>query len=336
MNKITKFLITFLFIFIQHITFSQSKKEQIKNLAARLDSLKEIISTERLEFLAKKNELEKNNLNSKHSYIKLQKKDIDIKNDLQNLNQQNENLGNENLKIKFKLKLLEDSIQSIINNQPIKFIESNILNKSEKELIKLMKISSSDLGDEFKEWKGNSYEEFNEPPTMSIIGKQLFHIYGKNYCIVILEVYNQNLHDSSEGTSFIGLLEENNGYWNLSKKINSNFGGRMGNPSKFEKISLMGNKTLTVELSNYESAQGTAYENRKIYALINNEFIQVYEGLKHYDECGVNNNCNSLDIEVKFLKIDSDYYNLEIKEKKQGLKLKTKILKFNENKMKYE
>jgi hypothetical protein len=98
----------------------------------------------------------------------------------------------------------------------------------------------------------------------------------------------------------------------------------------------MGNKTLTVELSNFESGQGTANKNRIIYALINNEFIQVYEGLKHHNECGVNNNCNSLDIEVKFLKINSDYYNLEIKEKKQGLKLKTKILKFNENKMKYE
>jgi hypothetical protein len=315
---------------------AQSKKEQIQILSTRLDSLKTVQSSENLSYIKRKTELESSISNFDQRSSELLNTLSTKKENLQNQILENKKLEKDILALKLELKSIGDSIQKILDEQPIKFLESSLINLSNEELIKLMRIASMDLGDEFREWNGYSFVEFKEESFKSTTGKQLFQLGGKKYCVVILEVYNQNTFVGAAGTTFIGLFEENNGLWRLLNKINTNFGGQMGNPSSFEKFSLMGDKTLAVQLSNFSQGQGSTFEARKIFALINNEFDLVYQGDKHWDEGGrTGSMANSSDTEVSFIKNKFKVYDLQVKVR-EGKKVKTTILKFNENTMRYE
>jgi hypothetical protein len=326
-----------LFSCLNTYSFSQSKKEQIQILGSRLDSLKTIQSNEKQSFEKRKNELESSKTLSHQKTAELLKTLSNKKENLQNQIQENQKLDQEILSLQSEFKSIEDSIQAIIDNRPIEFLDRSIFDKTEEEMIELINITSVDLGEEFKAWNGYSFVEFNKDPIKSITGIQLFQLGGKKYCTAILEVFNQNTFVGAAGTSFIVLFEENNGFWRLSKKINTYFGGQMGNPSSFEQFSLMGDKTLALELSNFSQGQGITNQYRMIYALINKEFVLVYQGDKHWDELGrTGSSANASDAIVTFMKSNSKFFDLQVKVREEGKKVKTTILKFNESTMKYE
>ena len=336
-NYFMKIVLNLILMFsIIGISFSQSKKEQIQILGSRLDSLILVQSFEKQNFENRKKELESSISISDQMTTELSNLLLFKKENLQNLIKENQKLDQDILSLKLELKSIEDSIQKIIDEEPFKFLDNSLINVSNEELIKLMRITSMDLGDEFREWNGYSFAEFKEESFKSTTGKQLFQLEGRKYCVVILEVNNQNTFVGAAGTTFIGLFEENNGLWRLLNKINTNFGGQMGNPSSFEKFSLMGDKTLAVQLSNFSQGQGSTYQARKIFVLINNEFVLVYQGDKHWDEGGrTGSMTNSSETEVSFIKSKTKFYDLQVNVQ-EGKKVKTTILKFNENSMKYE
>ena len=102
----------------------------------------------------------------------------------------------------------------------------------------------------------------------------------------------------------------------------------------------MGRKNLCVILNSGYGGHGIFEENRTLY-LINTSTIQAILTIeKHSDDQGNEGTSMfenfDMDWDIKFIDNNSDYFNLEIIEKSHGKKVKTRILKFNENSMKYE
>jgi len=327
--------LSFIFLFFG-ISFTQSKKKQIQILSTRLDSLKTIQITEKQIFEIIENELQTSINKQNHKIFELLESHLTKKENLISQIEENKNLGMEIISLEQQLKSIEDSIQKIIELQPIKFIDRNLLNKSDEELIKMMDISYSDLGEEVEGWKITLFDDYFYPdPEMSCI--QVFELNGKNFCVLVLHAYNPVLYEHwASGSTFLGLLEENNEFWSLSKKA-STFGSIKGMPGSLEKFSLMGDKTLAIQLLFFDDWDGIFNTDRKIYALINNEFVLVYEGNMHWDEGGATGSLkNSSDTDVSFIKNKSKFYDLKVTDKKEGKKVKTTILKFHENSLKYE
>jgi hypothetical protein len=308
-------------------------------LTTRLDSLKTVKSSEKLNFETRKKELESSISKSDQKTNELLK-EISIKNEnLQNQISENQKLDQDILSLKLELKSIEDSIQIHIDNQPIILLDNSYLGKSDNEIIKLLNISNSDFYEGFFTiWNGsNNTNNVNTIDYLEISGKQLFQLSGTKYCVAVVQVQSPNSFVSSEGTSILALFKINNGFWTLLSKYNTNFRGQLGNPSYLDKFSLMGDKTLAVELSNFSQCQGSTHRYRMIYALVNNEFVLVYQGDKHYDEFGrAGSLANSSDTEVTFMKSNSKFFDLQVKVQEKGKKVKTTIFKFNESTMKYE
>jgi hypothetical protein len=330
-----------LFVFIGFSLFgnAQTKKEQIQILNTRLDSLKTVQSIEKQNFETRKNELESSIANSDQKSTELLKTLSTKQENLQNQIQENQKLDQDILSLKLELKSIEDSIQKILDGQPIKLLESSLINVSNEELIGLMNVSNSDFYEGFFTiWNGsNNSNNVNTIDYLEISGKQLFQLSGTKYCVAVVPVQSPNSFVSSEGTSILALFKINNGFWTLLSKYNTNFGGQLGNPPSFEKFSLMGDKNITLELSNFLQGQGSTHHQRMIFAILNNEFVSVYGGDKHYDEFGrAGSSANSSDTEVTFIKSNSKFFDLQVKVQEKGKKVKMTILKFNETTMKYE
>jgi hypothetical protein len=339
-NYFMKIVLNLILMFsIIGISFSQSNKEQIQILGSRLDSLKTIQSNEKQSFEKRKNELE-SSITLSHQKTAELLKELSIKNEnLQNQISENQKLDQDILSLKLELKSIEDSIQIHIDNQPIILLDNSYLGKSDNEIIKLLNISNSDFYEGFFTiWNGsNNTNNVNTIDYLEISGKQLFQLSGTKYCVAVVQVQSPNSFVSSEGTSILALFKINNGFWTLLSKYNTNFGGQLGNPSDLDKFSLMGDKTLAVELSNFSQGQGSTHQYRMIYALVNNEFVLVYQGDKHWDEFGrAGSSANSSDTEVTFIKSKSKFSDLQVKVQEEGKKVKTTTLKFNETTMKYE
>ena len=329
------------FVFFHLFGNAQSKKEQIQILTNRLDSLILVQSFEKQNFETRKTELESSIANSDQKSIELLKTLSTKQENLQNQIQENQKLDQDILSLKLELKSIEDSIKIHLENQPIIFLDNSDLGKSDKEIIKLMNISNWDFYDGFFSfftiWNGSkNSNNANVLDFFGISGKQLFHLAGTKYCAVVLSVRNPETFVGSQGTSILALFKVSNGFWSLLGENDTYFGGQLGNPSEFEKFSLMEDKTLTVELSNFSQGQGSTHQYRMIYALINNEFVLVYQGDKHWDELGrTGSSANSSDTEVTFIKSKSKFSDLQVKVQ-EGKKVKTTTLKFNETTMKYE
>jgi hypothetical protein len=321
------------------ISFSQSKKEQIQILTARLDSLKSIQSNEKETFEKRSNELESSISKNHQKISQLLELHLTNKESLRLEIQEDQRLDQEILSLQSRLKFIKDSIQIYIDNQPIMLLNNSEMVKSDNEIIKLSRISNSDFYEGFFTlWNGSSNSNnVNIIDFLRISGKQLFQFAGKKYCVVVMSVWSPNTFVSSEGTSLIALFEVNNGFWGLLCKYNTNFGGQLGNPSDLDKFSLMGDKTLAIEFSNFTQGQGITHQQRMILAIIKNEFVPVYWGDKHWDELGrTGSSANATDAIVTFIKSNSKFYDLEIRVQEKGKKDKTTILKFNETTLKYE
>lgn len=318
------------------VCIAQSKKEQIQILSTRLDSLMTVQSSEILNYTKNKTELESSISNSDQKTSELLNNLSTKKENLQNQITENQKLDQAILSLKLELKLIEDSIQKIIDEQPITFLDSCLINKSDEELIQLFNISLSNI-----EHEGcNTFEKF------TVLGKQNF-ISGKDTfcCIIIGAICEDKLHPVS-GTNFIGLFKFSNGNHKkiYSTEAKGSFG--FGSCAILEGFKIMGIKNFVVILNSGYYGFGQSIEDRLFYK-VNESRIEMIEiadgegilGKKH--ECFGGINCNNYEgfteWKIKFMESKKEFFDLEVVEKESNKsKVKTTILKFNENTMRYE
>ena len=325
-----------IFVCIQNYSFCQSKKEQIQMLSTRLDYLKTVQSSEKQNFEKRKTELESSISNSDSRANELLNNLSTKKQNLQYQILENKKLDQDILALKLKLKSIEDSIQKIIDEQPIKFLESSLINKSDEEIIHLFNISLSKIDHE----GCNTFEKF------TVVGKQNF-ISGKDTlcCIVIGAICEDKMHPVS-GTNFIGLFSFSNGIYKkiYSTEAKGSFG--FGSCAILEGFKIMGRKNFVAILNIGYNGHGQSIEDRLFYKVNKSriEMINIGDGegiLGKKHECFGGINCDNYEgfteWKIKFLESNKEFYDLEVVEKESNKsKVKTTILKFNENTMKYE
>ncbi len=331
-----------LFVFIGFSLFgnAQTKKEQIQILNTRLDSLKTIQSNEKQGFEKRKNELESSITLSHQKTAELLKTFSNKKENLQNQIQENQKLDQDILSLKLLFKSIEDSIQKILDEQPIKLLESSLINKSDEELIYLMNVRDEDLGEAFVNSQNPEIK-----PTYEIIGKQLYKLKGTVFCLVAVGVTNPNTLHVYSGTNYLACFEVSNDKWKLLHPWkNTEFipAVGFGYPASLDKFIIFGDRRIAVILEGGYAGMGTDMGDRAIYGVDNeNKFHIIYEGQIYKNDQAnkgssmFQNIDDEYDIEFK-KSTNPDYYDLIETKKSHGKKVKTTILKFNENSMKYE
>jgi hypothetical protein len=334
-----KILATFI-LFLANLGFTQSKKEQIQLLNARLDSLKSIQSIDKQTYNEIINELE---LSINLKIKKISEFSISLaidKTKLTNNIELNKQLDNEILSLRSQLKSFKDSLQEIINKQAIKLLDNSSIKKSDKELIQLMNVHDEDLGEEFVNQ--------NDPeikPIYEIIGKQLFELKGKLFCLVVLGVSNPNDYHVSSGTNFIACFKIKEDQWTLlNPAMNTSFNPsfEFGIPAWIDKFVLFGDQSLAIILEGGYSGMGHSSGKRTIYGLNNlNQISLIYEGISGEDDQGNEGSSEFRNVddtfEINFQKISkANHYDLVEIKKSHGKKVKTRTYKFNESTFKYE
>ena len=332
-----KILATFI-LFLANLGFAQSKKEQIQLLTARLDSLKSIYTYDKQAYNEIINELELS-INSKNMkvsefYISLA---ID-KTKLTSNIEQNEQFDKEILSLRSQLKSIKDSLQEIINKQAIKLLDNSSIKKSDKELIQMMNVHDEDLGEEF-------VDKYNPEikPIYEIIGKQLFELKGKKYCLVVLGVNNPNDYHSSSGTNFMACFKIKEDQWTLlNPAIETFVFTKIGQSGVVEEFVLFGDQSLAIILAGGQCGGGSFDGYRKIYGLNNlNQISLIFEGDSYANDLGNKGYSGFRNVddtfEINFQKISkANHYDLVEIKKSHGKKVKTRTYKFNESTFKYE
>ena len=332
-----KILATFI-LFLANLGFAQSKKEQIQLLTARLDSLKSIYTFDKQSNNEIINELE---LSINLKIKKISEFSISLaidKTKLTNNIELNNQLDNEILSLRSQLKSFKDSLQEIINKQAIKLLDNSSIKKSDKELIQMMNVHDEDLGEEF-------VDKYNPEikPIYEIIGKQLFELKGKKYCLVVLGVNNPNDYHSSSGTNFMACFKIKEDQWTLlNPAIETFVFTKIGQSGVVEEFVLFGDQSLAIILSGEQCGGGSFYGYRKIYGLNNlNQISLIFEGDRYANDLGNKGYSGFRNVddtfEINFQKISkANHYDLVEIKKSHGKKVKTRTYKFNESTFKYE
>ena len=330
------------FILLVRVIGAQSKKEQIQILNDRLDSLKTVQTVEKRSFETKKNELiisisVSDNKNKELSNSLSSKKEI-----LQSKIEENKKLDENISSVVRQLNTIKDSIQKIINQQPIKLLNNGWITISDEEIIQLMNVKDEDLGAEFIN------EESPEiKPIYEIIGKQFFQLKGRLFCFVAMGVTNPNTAHIFHGANYLKCFEVKKDKWTLlhsSENIEISLSnGGYGNPAQIDKFILFGDRNLAIILEGGYTGMGVMMGNRAIYGLDNeNKINLIYEG-QTFDNDQANKYDKSMfqnlddEYEISFNRSTNyEYYDLIETKKSHGKTVNTKILKFNENTKKYE
>jgi hypothetical protein len=272
-----KEIILLIVLFNFGTTFAQSKKEQLQILTFRLDSIKSIETIEKQNFENRINELElsinsKNQIMSDYSnLITINKKKLSI--DIE----QNKQLDKEISDFHDQLTSKNDSISKIIDELPIRLLQSSLINISNEKLIKLMNVHDEDLGEEFINTTSPEIK-----PLYEIIGKQLFELKSEMYCMVVLGVSNPNTYHASAGTNFIACFKVKENQWSLlNPAMNTSFNpsGGFGIPGWIDKFVLFGDQSLAIILEGGFTNMGQTITHRVIYGLNNlNRVYLIYDG----------------------------------------------------------
>lgn len=317
--------------FLYNHYFAQSKKQQIQFLHDRLEGLKKVQSEEKIIFDRKKSEMELSILNLNQKSVENSKIIAAKREEMKIQSQKNLILDQEILALKLEKKTIYDSIQKIIDERPIQLLGSNTILTPDEELIKLFDLNINEI-----ETEGClSYNNF------VVVGKQNF-INGKDtmIAIVIGAICSENLHPIT-GTNYICLFKKNkNKFSRVLMPIQASASFGFGGCAELEGFGLMGRKSLYVILNGGYYGMGISEENRSIYLINNLTITNVLEIEKHYDDSA--NEGTMLyenivkDWEINFIDNHSEYFDIEVKEKSHGKKIKITNLKFNHKTMKYE
>jgi hypothetical protein len=168
---------------------------------------------------------------------------------------------------------------------------------------------------------------------------------GKVYCLVVMGVTNPNTYHASSGTNYIACFEINDFKWKLlhpSKNTEYNPSVGFGIPAWVDKFVLYGDQHLAIILQGGYMSTGYMMNYRAIYGVNNyNQLFLIYYGLTEESDQANFGSSLFLNVDneftIKFQKSpNSKFYDLEETKLSHGKKVKTTILKFNENTMKYE
>lgn len=311
--------------------YAQTKKEQIASLSSKLGNLKALQANEHEIFNKWKNQFDGTLSSNEMRISQLIQTEETKKQTLHKQKEENHTLAQHVLALQSTLKTVQDSIKKLKENEPMVLLDSRLITLVNEEIIRLMNVKDEDLGEAFI-----NVEKPELKPSYEIIGKQLFQIKGKTYCMVVMGVTNPNTYHISSGTNYLACFEVNEEKWNvLRAPLNTEFNPvGWGLSARVDKFVQFGDRNIAVILEGGYLNQGIYISKRAIYGLDNEkEFHLIFEGDVSY---GNSNDGFGENFDVKFQKsTNSCCFNL-IETKDDGKKLQTRTLKFNEATMKYE
>lgn len=328
-----------LVLFISCNLFSQSKKKKIILLNARYDSLVTISQSEKQEFnnVKDKIEAEIKNINDQN-LVKVREVER-MEEELEVTSKKIISCKEQIEKQKNRLLNLKDSIEFLMNQKPLQFLDSTFLNLSEKEILRKMGISASILNESFEDITGE-----NRAPEFYVDKKQVFTLKGKKYAMVFVQVKSPNFVMTYEGTGFLGILQENKGYWSLKGNLIETGGQVLGEPPGLTKTVDYGKNKFAFIINQYNMQGGTTNEIYNIYGIdeqlnihtiFGKDFDTYFDIIDHPNAPFVGKQ-----IDFQFEKSENEFYDLILTEettyKNEKTITKKKTLKFNTNKGIYQ
>lgn len=317
------FSVGFLIVFT--FSFSQSKGKQIKILTYRFDSLQKVLESNNNSFETKRIALDNS--------ILIQNKRIEVISDSLNKVFSDKNgafssTQKMNRKIEKLRKDLDSTnfeIQKILDANPLKLVGSFGLNYSNQSLINLFNISASQI-------------THCVPNGFEIIGKQDFTVGLDSLSCIVLGVTSEDDFHPSSGINYIGLFKYSHNKFNLLyKPVEAEGSYGFGSHGFVEQFVILGKKSLGVILNSGYGGQGAQLEHRAIYLVDNSQTVNILEMDKREEYEPHNGGAKRLtEWQIKFLEGKKEIYDLEVTEKRNGKKVKTKTLKYNKKDMKYE
>ena len=107
-----------------------------------------------------------------------------------------------------------------------------------------------------------------------------------------------------------------------------------------EQFVILGKKSLGVILNGGYAGMGVQLENRAIYLVNSSNIVNLLDMDKSTEYMGslpsVEYSKGLTEWKIKFIESKKEIYDLEVTEKRNGKKVKTKSLKYNPKNMKYE
>jgi hypothetical protein len=330
------FLVLGIFILLNSNFFSQSKKEQIQMLNARLDSLKMIEINENKSFIE-----EKNNLTKEFNILQLQNELLtdsikSVQNQMMSLDNELRETRNETIRIKNELNGIKDSIDLYWKNQSIQFIESPLFSMTEKEIINNTNIKYEEIIEESQEEFGDSYlSSSNKEFVIKVIGNQYFEQDNKTYCMSVFNIdYKYGI---GPGPVCVGVLEYRENNWVIIDKVFGFSPTPNAEFTKLEKFIKIGKNTVGVEISQLLQPGKLTIIDNSILAFIDNKIIGVHSGFIHsFNPDYKNNTAVEKNCELLILDNGNDFFDFKIIETETGKTPITYILKLNPNTMRYE
>lgn len=316
------------FLLFLSLGFSQSKGKQIKILSNRIDSIQKVLESNKNSFEVKKSALE-NSISTQEKRINSITDSLNKVSDKKSINLSvNQKMIKKIEKLQRDLDSTNREIQKIIDAMPLRMVNGFSSNYSNQSLIKLFNIAPSQV-------------THCVPNTFEIIGKQDFIVGLDSFSCIVLGVTSKDNFHPASGINYIGLFKYSNNKLNLLFKpveAPSSFG--FGSYGSIEQFVILGKKSLGVILNGGYGGQGVQLENRSIYLVNSSHIVNLLDMDKSTEYMGsmpsVEYSKGLTEWKIKFIESKKDIYDLEITEKRNGKKVKTKSLKYNPKNMKYE
>jgi len=219
------------------------------------------------------------------------------------------------------------------SSEDLILLDVSFISLSENEIIDLMQIDLSSLGDDFF-----NQDEQGLKPSIKIAQVQPFKIGNTTYAFAIININNLNDCNGCSGTNIIGCLELKNDNWILKNKINSNSSpsNSWGEAAEYIKFYICGKSAIGIELQGGQTGSGITENYRCIYIINKDAHIfKAYENISLNDDLGMGGNKNE-NWDIQFIKSEKEYFDIEEIKYNNKKKIKSRILILNKNLYKYQ
>jgi|GEM_PF-6330116 len=325
------FLLAILVLSISGNTaFSQSKKKQIEHLKFKLDSINQVLTSERNTNSIRDIELNKTiqKLEVKNSSIEQRLKQSESE-----INKKNEILKDENRKIlnlTQEISSLQDSLNRTHSKNALQLIGDFELKLSDNEILQILESKNKEFKLKLIEGEKN----------IEIQGRQAFNLNGEKQCIVVLGIRGEDGSHGGMGTNALVNFTLKKNQWQIKSYEISSLNTQWGDYAELEGICSVGKENIAIVLSGYESGQGSAISERKIFLLYKEKFTEAHEGLNFENNSGevgeFDPSYYNHEYEISFKDTGKDFFDLIETFKSRGKYVSEKIYHFNDQTMKYE
>ena len=326
-----KFLLLALVLSISGaVGFAQSKKKQIEHLKFKLDSINQVLTSERNTNSNRDIELNKTiqKLEVKNSSIEQRLKQSESE-----INKKNEILKDENRKIlnlEQEISSLQDSLERTSSKNKLQLLGAFERRLSDHEILQILESKNKEFKPKLIEGEKN----------IEILGSQAFNLNGGKQCIVVIGIRGEDDSHGGMGANALVHLTLEKNLWQVESYKIISLNTQWGDYAELEGICSVGKENIAILISGYESGQGSAISDRKIFLLYKDKFIEAYEGLN------LENNSSEEDesdpsyydheYEISFKDTGNDFFDLIETFKSRGKYVSETIYHFNEQTMKYE